>query len=94
MASHLVIKRPLHTEKSVRDIREHNTYHFEVAPGATKHQVREAVEGAFPGTKVDSVRIVWHRGKSHRVRLRTTRTSDWKKAIVKIRPGDTIDIGY
>ena len=94
MDSHQVITRPLHTEKSVTDIREQNTYHFEVDPRANKHQVREAIEDAFPGTKVESVRIAWRRGKSRRVRSRRTRTSDWKKAIVKLRPGDTIDIGY
>ncbi len=44
MDSHNVIVRPLHTEKSVDDIRAANTYHFQVAPSATKSQVRHAIE--------------------------------------------------
>ena len=94
MDSHQVISRPLHTEKSVDDIRASNAYHFEVHPQATKTQVRAAVEDLFPGVKVDSVRTVWMKGKTRRVRWHKTKTRSWKKAIVKLKAGDTIDIGY
>ncbi len=94
MDSSQVIVRPLHTEKSVRDIRLEDTYHFEVHPEATKGQIRHAVEELFPGRKVRDVRTIWVKGKKRRVRWRVGKTADWKKAIVRLRAGDTIDIGY
>jgi len=94
MDSQHVIARPLHTEKSVTDIRFDNIYHFEVHSRATKSMVRAAVEELFDGVKVQGVRTMWVRGKSRRARQRPTKPRRWKKAIVKLRPGDTIDIGY
>ncbi len=94
MDIHDVIKRPLHTEKSVRDIREGNAYHFEVDRRATKHDVRRAIEALFPNVRVLDVRTLWGRGKQRRTRWGFSRTGDQKKAIVKLRAGDTIDIGY
>jgi large subunit ribosomal protein L23 len=94
MDSHQVIIRPLHTEKSVDDIREANTYHFEVDPRASKTQIRRAIEEMFPGRRVADVRTLVVKGKRRRVRWRVGTTKKWKKAIVRLRPGDTIDIGY
>jgi large subunit ribosomal protein L23 len=94
MDSHQVIKRPLHTEKSVADIRNHNRYHFEVDAKARKNDVRKAIEELFPGVKVVAVNTLWMRGKERRVRWVRGRTKDWKKALVTLRPNDTIDIGY
>ncbi len=94
MDSHQVIVRPLHTEKSVEDVRANNAYHFEVHPQATKTQVRHAVEDLFPGRRVQDVRTLWVKGKRRRVGWTTGETNRWKKAVVKLRPGDTIDIGY
>ncbi|KPK65612.1 MAG: 50S ribosomal protein L23 [Planctomycetes bacterium SM23_32] len=94
MDSHEIIVRPLHTEKSVDDIRGANTYHFEVDARATKTQIRHAVEELFPGRRVADVRTTNVKGKRRRVRWRVGTTRSWKKAIVRLRPGDTIDIGY
>ena len=94
MDSHDIIKRPLHTEKSVDDIRANNQYHFEVARQATKHHVRRAIEELFPGVRVRSVNMMWVRGKTRRSGRIQGKTADWKKAIVKLRSGDNIDIGY
>ena len=94
MDSQHIIIRPLHTEKSVDDIREHNTYHFQVAPKATKSQIRYAIEDLFPECRVLDVRTMRVRGKRRRVRYDVGVTQAWKKAIVKLRDGDTIDIGY
>jgi large subunit ribosomal protein L23 len=94
MDSHDIVVRPLHTEKSVDDIRERNTYHFEVDAGASKSQIRAAVEALFPGRKVADVRTLTVQGKRRRVRRNVGFTKTWKKAIVRLRPGDTIDIGY
>jgi len=94
MDSHHVIKRPLHTEKSVSDMRVYQTYHFEVAPAASKNDVKRAVEELFEGVKVLSVRTSWVRGKQRRYRWTKGRTKDRKKAVVRLRPGDHIDLGY
>jgi large subunit ribosomal protein L23 len=94
MDSRQVIVRPLHTEKSVSNVRDGNTYHFRVHPQATKTQIRHAIEELFPGRKVRDVRTLWVFGKRRRVGRTVGRTRDWKKAIVKLRAGDSIDIGY
>jgi large subunit ribosomal protein L23 len=94
MDPHQVIIRPLHTEKGVEDIRAHGTYHFEVRPDATKSQIRHALEVLFPNCRVRDVRTLRVKGKRRRVRWNVGRTKEWKKAIVRLRPGDTIEIGY
>lgn len=94
MKIHDVIKRPLHTEKSVEDIRVNNQYHFEVDRRATKNDVRRAIEQMFPDVQVTGVNTLMVRGKRRRRGWVQGRTADKKKAIVKLRPGDTIDIGY
>jgi large subunit ribosomal protein L23 len=94
MDSRQLIVRPLHTEKNVNDMRDANTYHFEVDRRATKTQVRHAIEELFPGRKVVDVRTMTVRGKKRRTRRVIGVTKSWKKAVVKLRPGDTIDIGY
>ena len=94
MDVHQVIKRPLHTEKSVDDIRQNDTYHFEIAPEATKTDVKRAVEELFDDVKVLDVRTCRVRGKQRRLGFQKGRTPDKKKAMVRIRPGDVIDLGY
>jgi len=88
-----VIRRPLHTEKSVADIRAHNKYHFEVDRRAGKNDVRAAIEALFPSVKVTDVNTEWVQGKPRRLGYTRGRTRDWKKAIVRLRAGDQIDIG-
>jgi large subunit ribosomal protein L23 len=70
-----------------------NTYHFEVDLRANKIQIREAVEKFF-NVQVKDVRTLIRKGKNRRVRFRLGRTKDWKKAIVTLREGSTIDLGY
>lgn len=94
MDSRRIIIRPLHTEKNVNDMRNANTYHFEVDRRATKTQVRSAIQELFPGRRVADVRTITVRGKKRRSRLIVGMTRSWKKAIVRLRAGDTIDIGY
>ena len=94
MDSHDIIFKPLHTEKGVGDMRDANTYHFEVLPAATKSQIRHAIEDLFPGRRVVDVRTVTLKGKRRRLRMVLGTTKKRKKAIVRLRPGDTIDIGY
>lgn len=94
MEAHEIIRRPLHTEKSVTDIQDANTYHFEIDPGANKSQVRVAIETLYPGVSVVSVRTMRTPGKLRRRGWVSGRTPDVKKALVTLKSGDSIDIGY
>ncbi|MBK8976449.1 MAG: 50S ribosomal protein L23 [Planctomycetes bacterium] len=86
-----VIKRPLVTEKStvLQDIR--NQYTFEVADGATKNEIRKAVETLFD-VAVEHVNVMNVPGKLKRILGRPGRTRQWRKAIVTLRQGDSIEI--
>lgn len=66
-------------------------YTFEVAPDATKVEIREAVETLFE-VKVKKVRTMNCRGKKRRVGRWLGRRPHWKKAIVEVSEGDTIDV--
>ncbi len=93
MESYKIIKKPLRTEKSVADGQATNSYHFEVDLRANKIQIKKAVEKFFE-VKVQDVRTLVRKGKARRVRFRLGRTKDWKKAIVTLKEGSTIDFGY
>lgn len=93
MDTYHIIKRPLRTEKSVADGEKTNSYHFEVDLKANKIQIKQAVEKFF-NVKVDDVRTLVKKGKRKRVRLKVGRTKDWKKAIVTLKEGNSIDLGY
>lgn len=86
-----VLIRPLVTEKSTRVMSETNAYTFQVAPEATKTQIRQAVEQIF-NVRVVDVRTMWVRGKQRRLGRYQGRRPDWKKAIVKLAPGQRIPI--
>ncbi len=77
-----IIKRPVITEKTNSDMQE-GKYTFEVAKNANKIQIAKAVESIF-GVKVLKVNTIIVKGKKKRVGVHQGRTSDWKKAIVKI----------
>jgi large subunit ribosomal protein L23 len=78
----------------VTDIRENNTYHFEVDRRANKNQIREAVETLFPDVTVVSIRTMRTPGKQRRYGWVRGRTPEQKKAVIELQAGDTIDIGY
>ncbi|HUL53074.1 MAG TPA: 50S ribosomal protein L23 [Opitutaceae bacterium] len=80
------------TEKSNKLSANYSQYTFEVAPAATKHTVRAAVEQTFKVT-VTRVNIQNVRGKNRRGRQGLpSRTSDYKKAIVTLKEGDKIEL--
>lgn len=85
-----VILRPVITEKSTR-LMEENKYTFYVHPQATKIDIRRAVEELFQ-VRVLEVRTMRVPGKTRRVGRFTGRTPERKKAIVKLAPGDKIEI--
>jgi large subunit ribosomal protein L23 len=84
-----VVVRPLITEKTSA-ARVRGEYAFEVHPNATKTQIRQAIQDLF---KV-SVTDVWTanmRGKEKRMGRSVGRRPNWKKAIVKLKEGETIE---
>jgi large subunit ribosomal protein L23 len=88
---HRTIVRPLITEKSSAAYQARGEYTFEVHPDATKPQIRTAIEELF-GVKVTGVWTLNVRGKEKRMGKTVGRRPNWKKAIVKLREGDTIEI--
>jgi large subunit ribosomal protein L23 len=85
-----VIVSPLVTEKATR-LNELSQVTFRVALDATKPEIKAAVERLFSVT-VEGVNTVVMKGKTKRFRGREGRRSDWKKAIVKLQAGQTIDL--
>ena len=85
-----VIIRPIVTERSF-DLMEQGKYTFEVARTAPKEEIRAAVEKLFDVhvTKVNTVNV---KPKTRRVRYVAGKTRQWKKAIVTLAPGETIEI--
>ena len=87
-----IIRRPLITEKSTRLIDSENKYAFRVDPGANKMEIKEAVERLF-NVKVVSVNTMNVRGKPRQLRFgHPGKRPNWKKAIVKLREGDSIEL--
>ena len=78
-----VIKKPLITEKSV-SATESGKYTFEVKKDATKVEIAQAVELAFPGRKVTSVNTIYMPSHSKRMGYKFGRTDSSKKAVVTI----------
>jgi large subunit ribosomal protein L23 len=88
---HRTIVRPLITEKTSAAYQDRGEYTFEVHPEATKPQIRAAIEQLF-GVKVTGVWTSLQRGKEKRVGKTVGRRPNWKKAIVTLREGDSIEI--
>lgn len=84
-----VLRRPVITEKTTM-LQGLNKYVFEVAIYANKAQVKEAVEKAFDVT-VRGVNVIKVHGKMKRIGRHMGKTSDWKKAVVTVTPGDRIE---
>jgi large subunit ribosomal protein L23 len=82
-----VILKPVITEKSTWLKDKNRDICFEVASGANKIEIKEAVEKLFD-VKVESVRIVKKKGKTRQVGRNTGKTKDWKKAYVKLKKGE------
>jgi len=85
-----VLLRPVVSEKSYEQITQ-NRYTFKVHQDAHKTQVRQAVEQLFDVTVV-AVNIVKVQPKPKRRGLTRGERQGWKKAIVQLKPGDSIEI--
>jgi len=97
-----IVKRPLVTEKGTHQSGQRfeatrsqpargGSYAFEVNANASKPEIKQAIEKIY-NVKVLSVRTATRRGKSRRVRYKTGRTADWKKAVVVLDADSHIDL--
>ena len=82
-----VIRRPIITEKGLGVKETQHTVVFEVAAAATKTQIKEAVQKIFK-VKVAAVRTANFHGKFRRRGRAEGYRRDWKKAYVKLAPGE------
>ena len=85
-----VVLAPHITEKSTM-LSEHNAVVFRVASGASKPEIKEAVEALF-NVQVTGVNTIVTKGKSKRWKGKPYQRSDFKKAIVTLAEGEMIDI--
>jgi len=86
-----IIKRPLIlTEKGNTLREEYNQYLFEVDRRANRVQIRNAVETLF-SVRVEKVHTMNVRGRMRRMGRKHAKTRNWKKAIVTLKEGETIN---
>lgn len=90
MESTRVIRRPCVTEKSIAGTEQANKVVFEVAMEANKIEIKKAVEELF-SVSVLNVNTMRVPGKSVRMGRHQGRKPPWKKAIVTLREGDSIE---
>jgi large subunit ribosomal protein L23 len=88
---HEVIVRPVVTEKSTALLDSQGAYTFVVNRDSNKLEIAKAVETLF-NVKVKNVRTMQYRGKERRVGRHIGRRAAWKKAVVTLREGDSIEI--
>ena len=89
---HTVIQELLVTEKGTRHMESDNQYQFKVSMDANKIEIKKAVEVLFKVgvTKVNTLKRI---GKKKRERtMNFGRTAGWKKAVVTLKDGDSIDL--
>ena len=85
-----ILIEPVLSEKATL-LREEGKYVFKVHPDANKYEIKEAVRRLF-NVKVSDCTVMHVGGKLKRVRTRPGRTSSWKKAIVRLAPGESIKV--
>ena len=97
-----VIRRPLVTEKGTHQSKQAfpptltragrgGAYSFEVHPQANKIEIKEAVQKLFSVTVVD-VNTMQSRGKDRRMGRGYAKLQNWKKAVVTLKAGDSIQL--
>ncbi len=86
-----IVRRALITEKGTHVREGSNQYIFEVNPAANKLEIKKAIETIF-SVKVDNVRTVMMKGKVKRMGAFSGKRPQWKKAIVRLKEGQTIEL--
>lgn len=88
-----IIRRPLVTEKTNKNSDLYNQYAFVVDERANKHMIKQAIELAWPKVTVEKVRVLNMPAKrARRLRRVAVRRPGWKKAIVTLEAGQTIEL--
>jgi large subunit ribosomal protein L23 len=85
-----VIKKPLITEKGSNLKETQNKIVLQVSTEANKIEIKNAVEAVFK-VKVEEVRTMIFKGKKKRLGARQGVRSDWKKAVVTLKEGQTVE---
>jgi large subunit ribosomal protein L23 len=85
-----IVLAPHITEKSTM-LSENNSVVFKVAPGASKPEIKAAIEALF-GVKVTNVNTIVTKGKTKKWKGQPYRRSDVKKAIITLAEGQSIDV--
>ncbi len=85
-----ILIEPVLSEKATM-LRDEGKYVFKVHPDANKFEIKNAVSKLF-NVKVLDCTVLNVGGKVKRVRTRPGKTSSWKKAIVRLAPGETIKV--
>jgi len=88
---HYILRKPLLTEKSTAQMEESNVYTFEVDRGASKDDIKSAVERAY-GVKVLKVTTQVRKGGSRRYKYGRVAENSWKRAVVKVAEGQSIEL--
>jgi large subunit ribosomal protein L23 len=86
-SAYQIIRKPVITEKGLGVKETEQTLVFQVAPKATKTEIKEAVQTIFK-VKVDSVRTAVFTGKERRRGKFSGYRPDWKKAYVRLKAGE------
>jgi len=84
-----IIISPMMTEKTTSLQHQNNCYTFKVSINANKIEIQKAIERIFDVT-VENVNTIKQRGKVKRMGRYSGKRADWKKAIVKLKAGNTI----
>ena len=90
MIQYDLIRRPLITEKTNIQKESYNQITFEVDRNANRVEIKRAIQDIF-NVKVASVKTIQVKGKTKQRGRITGKRRDWKKAIVKLMPGERID---
>jgi large subunit ribosomal protein L23 len=90
MIPYEIIKRPLITEKTSIQKEDYNQITFEVDRRANRVEIKRAVESIF-NVNVAAVRTIQVKGKTKQRGRIVGKRRDWKKAIVRLMPGERID---
>lgn len=86
-----IISVAILSEKSTTIKEKENKYVFKVNPLANKLEIKRAIETAF-GVKVTDVKTINVKGKTKRLGRFEGKRSSWKKAIIRLKEGNTIEI--
>ena len=89
-----ILRRPIITEKSNYQAGDLNQYVFEVSRDATKQMVKDAIETVFDVdvARVNIINVPAKRSRRWRNRRVKVRRSAYKKAVITLEPGESIDV--